>query len=290
MPQAPMVHVGISSRSKMPKKKIVGTIETVITGMIDVFHTSYHNTKNVPISPKDLVVIDECGLSSHRFWIYSFHILAPSFSFSGYQEASIFLDNVTLRVPKKIQQYLFLPCSPPIQYIRILDSTFPDDAKNKKISSYSRYLGTATDIPQNGLFVNHFPDLKVDSVSQTTNAIDENIPEIVDSLEKDNHENTVTNEIDGDNFNEDSMPETEEDVISSIIETRSIGHDMPISDKTDTSVNDNVHGMEKILHEKSDNHISKICFGFIYYMTITYQAYIRNMIRNSYDNHISNMY
>ncbi|CAG8777352.1 21236_t:CDS:2, partial [Rhizophagus irregularis] len=179
----------------------------------------------------------------------------PSFSFSGYQEASIFLDNVTLRVPKKIQQYLFLPCSPPIQYIRILDSTFPDDAKNKKISSYSRYLGTATDIPQNGLFVNHFPDLKVDSVSQTTsenycNNIFEktNEPiqadEIVDSLEKDNHENTVTNEIDGDNFNEDSMPETEEDVISSIIETRSIGHDMPISDKTDTSVNDNVHGME----------------------------------------------
>ncbi|PKY25676.1 hypothetical protein RhiirB3_440708 [Rhizophagus irregularis] len=301
-PQTPMVHVGISSRSKMPKKKIVGTIESVITSMLEVFHTSYHNTKNVPISPKDLVVMDECGLSSHGFWIYSFHILAPSFSFSGYQEASIFLDNVALRVPKKIRQYLFLPCSPPTQYIRILDSTFPDDARNKKISSYSRYLGTATDIPRNGLFVNHFPDLKVDSVSQTTSenycnnisektnepiqadevddpqlavmqqhvlphqfthsdsvangndcsvsfvyskdAIDENIPEIVDSLEKDNHENTVTNEIDRDNFNEDSIPETEEDVISSIIETRSIGHDMPISDKTDTSVNDNVHGME----------------------------------------------
>ncbi|CAB4481353.1 unnamed protein product [Rhizophagus irregularis] len=48
----------------------------------------------------------------------------------------------------------------------------------------------------------------------------------------------------GDNFNEDSMPETEEDVISSIIEIRNIGHDMPISDKTDTLVNDNVYGME----------------------------------------------
>ncbi|GBB85155.1 hypothetical protein RclHR1_11700005 [Rhizophagus clarus] len=248
-PQAPMVHVGISSRSKMPKKKIVSTIKSVITSMLEVFHTSYHNTKNVPISPKDL--------------------------------------------------FLFLPCSPPIQYICILDSAFPDDAKNKKISSYSHYLETATDIPRNGLFVNHFPDLKVNGISQTTSenscnnisekinepiqvdevydpqlavmqqrvpsihsdsvangndcsvsficskdAIDENNLEI-DSLGKDNHENTDTNEIDEDNFNFDCIPDTGENIVSSIIETQSIGYDMPISDKNDTSVNDNVHEMEE---------------------------------------------
>lgn len=255
-PQAPIVHVGISSRSKMPKKKITSTIQSVISGMLEVFQTSYHDTQNVPISPKDLVVMDECGISSHGFWIYSFHILAPSFSFSGYKEASTFLDDLILRVPKKIRHYLFLPCSPPIQYIRVLDSTFPDDTRNKKISSYSSSLGTATDMHRSALFVNHFLDLKVESGSQTTSEDScSNFSEKTNEpIQVDDPQLAVTNEIDGDNFNVDSIPDTGEDVITSIVETQSIGHDMTISDKNDTPANDDDHGMDD--HEMGKNIIS----------------------------------
>ncbi|CAG8759891.1 17089_t:CDS:2, partial [Rhizophagus irregularis] len=123
---------------------------------LEVFQAKYQDTKSVPKTPKDLVVMDECGLSTHGFWIYSFHIQAPLFTFKGYEEASLFLDNVVQRVPKQVHQSIFLPYSPHVQYIRILGSTFKDNPRHKKISPYSHLFGTTTDLHQNALFVNHF--------------------------------------------------------------------------------------------------------------------------------------
>ncbi|CAB4466887.1 unnamed protein product [Rhizophagus irregularis] len=155
-PQAPIVHVGLFSHNKMPTRKIVDIIRSVITIMLEVFQAKYQDTKSVPKIPKDLVVMDKCGLSTHWFWIYSFHIQAPLFTFKGYEEASLFLDNVVQRVPKQVHQSIFLPYSPHVQYIRILGFTFKDNPRHKKISPYSHLFGTTTDLHRNVLFVNHF--------------------------------------------------------------------------------------------------------------------------------------
>lgn len=156
VPRASMIHVGFTSRSKVTGTKIVNILKQVIRGILDEFIASYHDTVGLPKTPKDLVVMDECGKSTRGLWLYSFHIVAPSFTFANYDEANAFIDKVLLRVPKNIRHCVIPSYDQHVDFVRILGSTYLEDKRNKKISPFSRFLGTNVDTHRNDLFIHKF--------------------------------------------------------------------------------------------------------------------------------------
>ncbi|UZO20425.1 uncharacterized protein OCT59_012849 [Rhizophagus irregularis] len=152
--------LSFSSYAKIPKTRIIKILSSVVRAMLEEFRANYGDRTGVPTSLSDLVVMDECGWHPLGYWSYSFHIQPTSFYVPNYSEAKNFADNVRFRLPRYIS-YFFDPCYlDPIHCVRILGSTYLKLHLHKKISSYSRYVGTRTDVHRNDLFVNCFPFTK----------------------------------------------------------------------------------------------------------------------------------
>ncbi|CAB5394964.1 unnamed protein product [Rhizophagus irregularis] len=163
LPQCPKIHVEFSSPYRFPGTEIVAILKQILHGILEVFRISNGDNERAPKTLEDLVLMDECGQDSSGFWVYYFHIQAPFFSFADHKEAQRFLSNVLLNVPPEVRLFIKKDYSHPVHFVRTMGSTFPGETLNKKISAYSRFLGTIVEIDRNSLFVKQFPSSFVSS-------------------------------------------------------------------------------------------------------------------------------
>lgn len=156
LPQTPMVHVRIPSRSKILGKTMLSILSQVLDGMLDIFYSSYRGAKKVPRTLQDMVITDETGKDGQGGITYSFFIQAPYFTFKDGNEAKCFLNNLILRVPQSVRPYISRNADQPIRFVSVLYSSFPGELRCKHFSALSDFLGTSPEVPRDELFVHKY--------------------------------------------------------------------------------------------------------------------------------------
>ncbi|RIA80257.1 hypothetical protein C1645_745374 [Glomus cerebriforme] len=177
-PQRPRIHACYFLPGKLYGTEVVKIIKSILDTMLTVFKNDYGDKRNASKCLNDLVVLDKIGKDKY-YWIYTFDIQSiTSFAFGNEQELRDFTNKVISRVQHGYNYII----ERPEQYVRILGSYSPSLPFTKKISNFGQFVGTATNVHRDDLFVKMYvkdndEPLSVPPVNETVDIVTQDLKE-----------------------------------------------------------------------------------------------------------------